>query len=263
MNDKLICTTCGTQMVLHFDEDINCPICSEERQYIPEGGQSWTTQTKLLKNSSVRIEKLTEQLYELTVVPTFAIGQRALLVLSDSGNILWDCIPLMDETTIQFIKSKGGLKAIAFSHPHYYSNMNDWAETFNCPIYIHKNDEKWIFDKEKNVNLWNGLEKLFWDGIKIINIGGHFDGSSILQVPFLSKKGTLLCGDTLYISPSLKHTAVMYSYPNRIPLTVWEVAKIKTRFEELEFDTIYGFYSYQNLLNNAKSILMKSLERYS
>ena len=43
---------------------------------------------------------------------------------------MWDCIPQLDELTVQFIKSKGGLKGIAFSHPHYYSNMNEWAEAW-------------------------------------------------------------------------------------------------------------------------------------
>jgi hypothetical protein len=65
------------------------------------------------------------------MAPSFAIGQRALLVLTPSGNILWDCIALINEPTIEFIKSKGGLKAIAFSHPHYYTTMNEWAERFN------------------------------------------------------------------------------------------------------------------------------------
>ena len=34
-------------------------------------------------------------------------------------------VPLSDEPAIEFIKSKGGLKAIAFSHPHFYSDENN------------------------------------------------------------------------------------------------------------------------------------------
>ena len=116
--------------------------------------------------------------------------------------------------------------------------------------------------KGKHLSLWKGLEKSLWDGIRIINIGGHFPGSSILHVPSLSKEGTVFCGDTLYISPSKKHMAVMYSYPNRIPLPVQEVKRIQKRFEEIPFDTLYGFYSYQNVSRNVKAIFRASMERY-
>jgi len=70
--------------------------------------------------------------------------------------VLWDCIPLLDELVIEFIKSKGGLKAIAFSHPHFYSNMHEWAETFDCPVYIHQNDEQHIMVKGERIRLWPG-----------------------------------------------------------------------------------------------------------
>lgn len=262
MENQWVCATCGTQMPRRFDVALNCPICSEERQYIPENGQIWTTRQHLLDHYTVKIKQLQENLFELVLHPTFAIGQRALLLCTDSGNILWDCIPLLDQPTFQFIESKGGLSAIAFSHPHYYSNMNDWAAAFNCPIYIHQGDEPWVFDRGTHVKLWSGSEQLLWDGVKIIHIGGHFAGSSILHVPFLSKEGTVLCGDTLYLSPSKQHFAVMYSYPNRIPLPKKEVERIKKRFESFSFDAFYGFYSYQNLSENVQSILKKSMDRY-
>lgn len=229
MNRKKICGGCGTQFPSDTEVPELCPICNDDRQFIPEGGQTWTTLDEMTNNYSVVAKKVTDNLYDLKIAPTFAIGQRALLVLAPGGNILWDCIPLLNEPTIEFIKSKGGLKAIAFSHPHYYSTMNDWAEVFDCPVYIHQSDEQWIIHKGSHINLWAGTEKELWNGIRIINIGGHFPGSSILHVPFLSPKGTVLCGDTFAISPSKKHMAVMYSYPNRIPLPVQEVQRIKNR----------------------------------
>ncbi len=261
MNQQKICTACGTQFPAYSSPEF-CTICLDDRQYIPQDGQSWTSHEKLLKSNSVRILKINDKVYELEIIPRFAIGQRAFLIISDNGNILWDCFPLLNDSTIDFIKSKGGLKAIAISHPHYYSNMNEWAEIFNCPVYIHNTDQEWIVDKGKHVTLWSGDEKSLWDTMKLINIGGHFAGSSILHVPFLSLKGTVLCGDTLYLSPSKKHFAVMYSYPNKIPLPLSELKRINKRFESITFDTIYGFYSYQNLSENTKEILKKSLEKY-
>jgi glyoxylase-like metal-dependent hydrolase (beta-lactamase superfamily II) len=192
----------------------------------------------------------------------FAIGQRALLVLSEQGNVLWDCIPMLDELSVEFIKSKGGLKAIAFSHPHYYSNMNDWAEVFDCPVYIHNNDAENVMVKGSHIRLWNGDELELWDGIKIILIGGHFEGSCILHVPFLSNEGAILCGDTLFLSPSKKHFSAFRSYPNRIPLPMHEMRRIKDRFDLISFDSFYGYIKTQNLHENVKGIFEHSMCRY-
>jgi len=262
MTAKKICTTCGTQFALHDAALELCPICTDDRQYIPENGQTWTTLDELSDTHSVITKRINDGLYELKIAPSFAIGQRALLVLTPGGNILWDCISLLNEPTIEFIKSKGGLKAIAFSHPHYYTTMNEWADVFNCPIYIHQSDEQWVYNKGNVVNLWHGREIDLWDGIRIVNIGGHFEGSSILHIPFLSPRGVVLCGDSFYISPSKKHIAIMYSYPNRIPLPIHEVQRIKEQMLLLEFDTMYGFYDFQNVYQNAKSILGSSLAKY-
>jgi hypothetical protein len=261
MNSSKICTACGTQYPAGNTPEF-CTICLDDRQYIPERGQTWKTHDELNREHSIRINKLHDRLYELEIIPVFAIGQRAFLVIADNGNVLWDCIGLLNEPSIEFIRSKGGLKAIAFSHPHYYSNMNDWAETFDCPVYIHQSDEQWIVNKGRHIHLWKGNEKSLWDGMRVINIGGHFPGSSILHVPFLSPGGTVLCGDTLYLSPSKKHFSVMYSYPNRIPLPLHEVQRIKKQFDTIPFDSIYGFYSYQNLAQDVKKILGDSLNRY-
>jgi glyoxylase-like metal-dependent hydrolase (beta-lactamase superfamily II) len=53
--------------------------------------------------------------------PQLAIGQSAYLVRTPEGNVLWDCITYLDDETIEAIKGLGGLKAIAISHPHFYS----------------------------------------------------------------------------------------------------------------------------------------------
>lgn len=261
MIEQIICSTCGT----YYQTDnapVVCTICTDERQYVPVSGQSWTFTSELVKKHSIKLNKIKERLYEFEINPMFAIGQRALFVLSDQGNVLWDCIPLLDEMTIEFIKSKGGLKAIALSHPHFYSNMNDWAKIFDCPIYIHKNDEEHIMQKSENIVLWEGNEKKLWDGMKVILMGGHFEGSSILHVPFLSDEGTILCGDTLFLSPSKKHFSIVRSSPNRIPLPISEIKRLKVEFENIPFDSFYGYIKTQNLEENVKKVFETSMQKY-
>ncbi|HEV7781049.1 MAG TPA: MBL fold metallo-hydrolase [Chitinophagaceae bacterium] len=261
MKEQIICSTCGTYYLAENKPE-TCIICLDERQWVPETGQSWTKPGDLHLKHSVKLNRLQDRLYEIEINPVFAIGQRALLVLSEKGNVLWDCIPLLDELTIEFIRSKGGLKAIGFSHPHFYSNMNDWANLFDCPVFIHQNDAEHIMSKGDQIQLWRGDEMELWDGIKIMLIGGHFAGSSILHVPFLSKEGTIICGDTLFLSPGKKHFSVVYSSPNRMPLPLKEMRRIKERFETIPFDSFYGYHRIQNLSENVKEIVELSMNRY-
>src|ERR1700704_5610958 len=41
--EAFICTACGTQYPPSDATPQHCPICEEERQYIPPRGQTWTT----------------------------------------------------------------------------------------------------------------------------------------------------------------------------------------------------------------------------
>ena len=92
--------------------------------------------------------------------------------------------------------------------------------------------------------------------------GQFFKGAKIAKDVFLSKDGAILCGDTFYISPSKKHMAIMYSYPNRIPLPLKEIQRIKGVMQYIQFDSIYGFYAFQNIIGNARSLLEQSLQKY-
>ncbi len=258
----LFCTTCGTQFIDTKHTSGNCPVCSNDRQYLPAKGQAWTKMEELRSNYTNLFTRISDNLYEIITLPKFAIGQKAFLILSPNGNILWDCISLLNEATVEFIKSKGGLKAIVISHPHYYSSINDWAETFNCPIYIHQNDEEFIYTKGSRISLWKGAEIELWDGIKIKNIGGHFPGSSLLIVPYISAKGTIFCGDTFYISPSKTHVSVMYSYPNFIPVSLSEIKRINESMINIPFDTLIGAFDNQKISPNAKEILHASFLKY-
>jgi glyoxylase-like metal-dependent hydrolase (beta-lactamase superfamily II) len=257
-----MCKTCGTEFPANKHLPDLCPICNDDRQYIPQNGQQWTAYECVAATHRIAISAIEPNLYALQLTPAFAIDQRALLVLSPKGNILWDCIPLLTEEAIAFIKDKGGIKAIAISHPHYYSIMQRWAETFKCPIYIHQDDERWVFNGAA-VEYWQGEEKRLWDGIRIVRTGGHFPGSSVLRVPKLSTDGALLSGDSLYLSRSKRHISMMYSYPNHIPLPPRELRSVIRKVAALDFDTLYGAFSWQNLPDTAREIFFDSVKRYT
>src|ERR1700755_1650549 len=99
-----ICTACGTQYPAGEQPPKQCVICEEERQYVPPGGQSWTTLEKLGRSHMNSLREYEPGMTGIGSQPAFAIGQRAILVRTAGGNILWDCISLLDAATSTAIK---------------------------------------------------------------------------------------------------------------------------------------------------------------
>jgi glyoxylase-like metal-dependent hydrolase (beta-lactamase superfamily II) len=157
----------------------------EPRQFVPPEGHSFTSMKRISAKHKNRFETdpVDPRVISIFSEPQFAIGQRAVLIQTSNGNILWDCISLLDQETIDFIKSRGGLKAIAISHPHFYSSHLQWAREFECPVYLAREDEEWVnrVDVEGR-RIFIGtptLEILL--GATFVKLGGHFPGSSMLH----------------------------------------------------------------------------------
>ena len=140
-----VCTACGTQYPEGYKPPEQCTICEEERQYVPPRGQSWTTLEALAQS---HLNSFRE--YEPGVIGLgagFAIGQRAILVRTPGGNVLWDCVSTLNDATVTMIKSLGGISAIAISHPHFYTAMGAWSRAFgDAPIYLNAADKDWIMN---------------------------------------------------------------------------------------------------------------------
>ena len=109
------CRACGTQFPDSGDTPPReCPICEDERQYIPLHGQQWTTLEELRSSHQADIRECEPRLTGVGMKPHFAIGQRALLVESTSGNVLWDCLPML-EAHEELVRERGGLSLIAIA----------------------------------------------------------------------------------------------------------------------------------------------------
>ena len=83
-----ICTACGTQYPESASTPAQCLICEEERQYVPPGGQTWTTLAALSKSHMNGFHEYDTGIIGIGSQPSFAIGQRALLVRTDGGTCL-------------------------------------------------------------------------------------------------------------------------------------------------------------------------------
>jgi hypothetical protein len=259
-----LCSTCGTQFPPSEAPPSSCPICTDERQYVPMSGQSWTTLESLRKTHSNKIRRLAPGLTTIETTPAFGINQRAILAQTPGGNVLWDCIALVDDATIDLVKGFGGVVAIAISHPHYYTTMVEWSRALGgVPIYLHTADREWVMRGGDAVQFWEGDTKSIGPGVSLIRLGGHFAGATVLHwVDWGDGRGVVLSGDVLQVVPS-GHVSFMWSYPNLIPLSAAKVRRIAEILEPFAFDAVYGAFSGRGQIDkNGKEIVAASVARY-
>jgi hypothetical protein len=259
-----ICETCGSQFSPSDHPPPACPICDDERQFVPAGGQTWTTLEALAPRHFNSYRHYEPGLLGIGTVPQFAIGQRALLVRTHSGNILWDCIAFIDAATIEIVKALGGVAAIAISHPHYYTTMVEWSRAFGgVPVHLHAADRQWIMRPDPAVKLWDGETFAIGDGATLIRCGGHFAGGTVLHwAQGAGGRGALLTGDIVQVVSDRNHVTFMRSYPNMVPLSAPAIARIAAALEPVQYDTIYGAWFDRSVVHDAKTAVKRSVARY-
>lgn len=263
MGTAFICTTCGTQYPPAETPPDNCPICTEERQYVPSGGQSWTSPDALGASHSNGFRHQEPGLLGIGTFPSFGIGQRALLLRTPAGNVLWDCISLLDEATVELIRGIGGIAHIAISHPHYYTTMVDWAHAFGATVHVHAADRAWIMRPDPAIQPWEGETKPIAPGVTLIRGGGHFPGGTVLHwQDGAGGRGALLTGDIAQVTPDRTHVSFMRSYPNLLPLGAAAVRGIAARLAPWPYDRIYGAFWDRVIERDAKRALQASVDRY-
>jgi hypothetical protein len=260
-----ICVTCGVQFAPGDTPPPNCPICDDERQYVGWQGQRWTTLDQM-RAQGYRNELREEEpgLTSIGTVPSFAIGQQALLVQTPAGNVLWDCQSYLDDETIAAVRERGGVQAIAISHPHFYGVNIEWSEAFaNAPVYIHADDRQWVMRPSANVVLWEGETAEPVAGLTLIRLGGHFDGAAVLHWPGgADGRGTVLCGDTIQVVMDRRFVSFMYSYPNLIPLSVPEIERIVEGVRGYPFERLYGAWNGRVVVADGFAAVERSARRY-
>jgi hypothetical protein len=259
-----ICNTCGTQYAPSDKPPAACPICDDERQYVTPAGQSWTTLDSLARRHMNAWRELEPNLISLTTQPAFGIGQRAQLLRTPQGNILWDCVALVDRATVELINGLGGLTCIAISHPHYYTTMADWSAAFGgIPIHLHAADRKWIMRDDPAIALWKGETKEITSGVTLIRAGGHYPGGTVLHwAAGCSGKGALLSGDIVQVVQDNKSVSFMWSFPNFIPLSGPSVEGVVNSLKPYAFDRVHGAFNDRTIWSDGKGVVERSAERY-
>ncbi len=266
-----MCQTCGVQHAPVPDHPDSppehCLICEDERQYVGRNGQRWTTTEELLAgghhNEVIEVEP---GLTTINTVPSFAIGQQAHLIRTSVGNVLWESISLCDSATVAAIRERGGIAAIAISHPHFYSAMVEWSHAFGgVPIWLHAADREWVMRPDPAIRYWEGetADPLPGSGLLLIRVGGHFPGSTALYWPDgADGRGVLFSGDMPQVAQDRRWVSFLYSYPNMIPLSAAEVRRIADTLAAYRFDRIYGSWTARVVLTDGSAVVARSADRY-
>jgi glyoxylase-like metal-dependent hydrolase (beta-lactamase superfamily II) len=258
-----ICETCGTQYAPTVRPPERCAICDDERQYVGWSGQRWTTLDRLTRDHQPDVREEEPSLLGIGMKPSFAIGQRALLLRSPDGNVLWDCIPMLDDRLIETVSRFGGISAIAISHPHYYSSMVEWSEAFDAPVYLHRADREWVMRPDQQLALWDGERRELMPGITLQRLGGHFRGGTVLHwAAGAGGRGALLSGDIVQVVSDRRWVSFMRSYPNLIPLPAIEIRQIIAALAPYSFERVYGAWYGRVVAQDGKGAVQRSATRY-
>ena len=257
-----ICVTCAVQQPDTGRPPEHCPICEDERQYVGWGGQRWTTRDELARDHRSELREEEPNLLGVGVQPAVAIGQRALLVRTAHGNVLWDCVPFLDDDARAEIDALGGVAAIAVSHPHFYAAVVDVADAFDARILLPEADAGWVQRPSPQIEFFAD-EVQPVPGLTVARIGGHFDGAAVLHWPAGSGgRGALLTGDTITVVQDRDWVSFMWSYPNLIPLDEATIGQIARRVERFRFDRVYGGWWGRVVLADGAAAVRRSADRY-
>jgi glyoxylase-like metal-dependent hydrolase (beta-lactamase superfamily II) len=261
-----ICVTCGIQLADVDTPPALCPICDDDRQYIGHQGQQWTTLDGLREGHRNVVREVEPSLHGIITEPKVAIGQQAHLIQTPAGNVLWNCISLIDDDTVRAVNELGGLSAIAISHPHFFSSMVEWSQAFGgIPIFVNADDREWVMRPDAAIQFWEGetADPLPGSGLTLIHCGGHFPGSCALQWPQGAEgRGALLTGDTIQVVADRRWVSFLYSYPNLVPLDAPAIERIVAAVEPFAFDRLYGGWPESVVASDARAAVRRSAERY-
>ncbi len=257
------CEQCGAQFPESHEPPLACLICEDERQFVNWKGQTWGAREDLEKRLKL-VWRDDLGIAGIGLEPGFAIGQRALLVPAGDGCVLWDCVPLVTREAVEYIRSLGGLKAIAVSHPHFYGAVADWSEAFgDVPVYLHADDRAFVTRPHPAIVPWTGDSHWISDDILLVRTGGHFAGATVLHWRGgADGRGALLTGDVAMVAMDRRSLSFMYSFPNYIPLNAASVRGIARAVAPLAFDRIYGAWWGRNIASGAKAAFDTSVRRY-
>ena len=269
MATPFICAACGTQYPPREHPPSRCPICEDDRQYVPPRGQRWTTLDELRADHTNAFEPVEPGVTKIVTAPKFGIGQNAYLIETPHGNILWDMVALIDDATVAGIERRGGIAGIGISHPHYYTTMVEWSRALgDVPVLLHAANRGWVMRPDAAVRFWDEDTFALLPGLTMIRTGGHFPGGTVLHragdpdaAEPERRDGLLFSGDIFTVAADRRWVTFMYSYPNQIPLDPATVRRMIDLVAPYPYERVHDAFG-KHVLADGSAAVERSAERY-
>lgn len=261
LTDVTICRTCGVESTERLPHV--CPLCADERQFVPPSGQSWVTRSQLeSEGHTISVREVEPGLHALRTEPKLGIGQTCYLVQTEQGNLLFDVPPYIDAEAVKAVGNLGGIDAIAPSHPHMFGTQLEWSAAFNdAAVFVCTADAGWLQRTGHCIVTFDEQVEVI-SGMILRRVGGHFPGSSIAWWPGHDDAGVMLGGDTISPVARTGWVTFMRSFPNYLPLSANVVRRIAGSVNDLTFDRLYGNFGQQTP-EGADAAVQNSAERYA
>ena len=263
MSTAWICTTCATQYAPSDVPPAHCPVCEDDRQYVAWEGQQWTTLEALQLQYKLRIGE-DGGLLAISVDGAFAIPQRMLHLRTDAGNILWESLGIVNDEAVRALRDAGGVDRIVISHPHFYSSMVEWSEALGgVEILLHEADRSWVRRGSDRIRFWSGDTLALSGDVTLINVAGHFPGSTALHWKTGPRgHGALFPGDAPHVGQDRRQVSFMHSVPNFTPMKPSAVRRMRALLAPYAYDDVYGFSWGRNILGNGRAAVEASFDRF-
>jgi glyoxylase-like metal-dependent hydrolase (beta-lactamase superfamily II) len=265
------CATCGVER----DDPLPdvCPICADERQFVPTSGQRWTTPAdSLAAGARIEFTELEADVVGLVQRACPAIGQKPALIRTEDGNVLVEVPNVISDEAVAAVRGWGGIAAIVASHPHMYGVQSLWSRAFDdAPVYVSAADEQWLGARPSNTVVWGadgdgGVDRAaeveIVPGIRASQPGGHFPGSAVVHWTAPDGAGVLFSGDTIGTVADPRWVTFMRSFPNWMPLSGAVVRRIAEHVSRYDFDRLYGNFG-GCVPRDARAAVLQSAERYA
>ena len=173
--------------------------------------------------------------------PVDGIGSHSYFILSPHGNVIFEGATIYSEEALEFMKTAGGVRFAAASHPHTYGALWQLQDHFEANIALHPADFEWTvamrvthpFDDQLGIA----------EDLRLLHAGVHFAGQAFLHD---RHHGILFCGDALKFEcaedDARRAIAISShkSYVRSVPVTPREAESYRSVFRRLPFDKTYS-----------------------
>ena len=238
-----------------------CPICEDERQYVPEAGQRGPPPSSCRPSTATRCARRRGSSGSARA----GVRDRAACAAGPfaAGNVLWDCISLIDDGRSPRSRPRRRCAAIAISHPHYYSGMVDGRAPSAACRSTSTRTTGAGYAPDPAIELWDGRTK---------ELGRRADAGA-LRRPLRRRHGAALgrrgrrprrAADRRHppgdAGPHARQLHVQLSEHD--PAAGAAVRAIARAVEPFAYDRIYGAWWGRLVRSDAKAVVARSAERY-